>query len=55
MGLSLHRIADIRALYGEDQESTSEINFENPTRAPRPSGHVIAARITAENPDEVWS
>lgn len=28
------------------------INFENPRHKPQPKGHVIAARITSENPDE---
>ena len=53
MGLPLHRIKDIRVLYGEDPWGESPIDFENPTHKPLPKGHVIAARITSENPDEV--
>eukprot|EP01135_Chromosphaera_perkinsii_P003334 Nk52_evm34s240 gene=Nk52_evmTU34s240 len=52
MGIPLHRMQDIRALYGEDIAGSNEIDFENPTVEPKPSGHVIATRITAENPDE---
>lgn len=58
MGLPLHRIRDIRTLYGVAPHAASEIDFEmtNPgadsvQRRPRPKGHVVAARITAENPD----
>ena len=53
MGIPLHRLKDIRLLYGMDAWGTSEINFENPIPKPDPRGHVIAARITSENPDEV--
>lgn len=52
MGLSLHRIKDIRLLYGESPWGDSEIDFESPTHRNEPYGHVIAARITSENPDE---
>lgn len=48
----MHRIKDIRLLYGESPWGTSVIDFENPRNKPRPWGHVIAARITSENPDE---
>ncbi|ORZ25473.1 acetyl-CoA carboxylase [Absidia repens] len=58
MGIPMHRIRDIRVLYGVQPNSSSEIDFdlENPTslqshRRPVPKGHVIAVRITAENPD----
>ena len=30
----------------------TKIDFHQPKFEPRPSGHVIAARITSENPDE---
>lgn len=53
MGIPLHRIKDIRALYGEKPWGDSPINFQTPANAPSPRGHVIAARITSENPDEV--
>ena len=58
MGIPLHRIRDIRQLYGVAPNGSSEIDFDmtNPEfnqlqRKPRPKGHVIAVRITAENPD----
>jgi len=53
MGVPLHRIKDIRLLYGEDPWGDTKINFEIPENPPIPKGHVIAARITSENPDEV--
>lgn len=52
MGLALHRIKDIRLLYGESSWGDNPIDFENPPHKPSPYGHVIAARITSENPDE---
>ncbi|XP_064542878.1 acetyl-CoA carboxylase isoform X1 [Drosophila montana] len=52
MGIPLYRLKDIRLLYGESPWGSSVIDFENPPNKPRPSGHVIAARITSENPDE---
>ncbi|TBU46750.1 acetyl CoA carboxylase [Dichomitus squalens] len=58
MGIPLHRIRHIRQLYGVEHSGTSEIDFDmvDPEastlqRKPRPKGHVIAVRITAENPD----
>ncbi|KDQ26722.1 hypothetical protein PLEOSDRAFT_51540 [Pleurotus ostreatus PC15] len=58
MGVPLHRIRDIRQLYGVGPHGTSEIDFDMTTpeanslqRKPRPKGHVVAVRITAENPD----
>uniref|UniRef100_A0A667YQG2 acetyl-CoA carboxylase n=1 Tax=Myripristis murdjan TaxID=586833 RepID=A0A667YQG2_9TELE len=52
MGIPLHRIKDIRLLYGETPWGDTTINFEAPDCIPSPRGHVIAARITSENPDE---
>ncbi|KAG8455711.1 hypothetical protein GDO86_001775 [Hymenochirus boettgeri] len=52
MGVPLYRIKDIRVLYGETPWGDSPICFENPVNTPNPRGHVIAARITSENPDE---
>ncbi|KAL5475565.1 hypothetical protein EMCRGX_G025395 [Ephydatia muelleri] len=52
MGLPLHRIKDVRLLYKKDPWGSSPINFDSPDPAPTPHGHVIACRITAENPDE---
>lgn len=81
MGIPLHRIRDIRVLYGLDPWGTTTIDFDGindaqlarlqaraagetqttvlpsssnelVARCPAPHGHVIACRITAENPDE---
>lgn len=50
MGIPLHRIPDIRKLYGFDVFGNSPIDFDNAERVP-PTSHCIAVRITAENPD----
>lgn len=50
MGIPLHRIPDIRKLYNRDPEGTDAIDFDSEEQRP-PHGHVIACRITAENPD----
>jgi acetyl-CoA carboxylase / biotin carboxylase 1 len=59
MGLPLHRIRDIRLLYGADHSTASEIDFdfskENSSqtqRRPAPKGHTTACRITSEDPGE---
>ncbi|XP_027567061.2 acetyl-CoA carboxylase 2 isoform X1 [Pipra filicauda] len=52
MGVPLHRIKDIRVLYGESPWGDTPISFHSPTNPPVPRGHVIAARITSENPEE---
>ncbi|XP_075245260.1 acetyl-CoA carboxylase-like isoform X3 [Convolutriloba macropyga] len=52
MGISLHRIKDIRLLYREHPYNDTPIDFDNPVVYPQPKGHVIACRITSENPDE---
>ncbi|XP_056276127.1 acetyl-CoA carboxylase isoform X3 [Pseudoliparis swirei] len=52
MGIPLYRMKDIRLLYGETPWGDSVIDFEAPEYTPSPRGHVIAARITSENPDE---
>lgn len=52
MGLPLSAIKDIRLYFGESPWSDTAIDFENPRHKPQPWGHVIAARITSENPDE---
>lgn len=58
MGVPLHRIRDIRTLYGMDPHGITEIDFDgsnpdsvNTQRKPTPKGHVVACRITGENPD----
>ncbi|CAK7201522.1 acetyl-coenzyme-A carboxylase [Sporothrix eucalyptigena] len=59
MGLPLHRIRDIRLLYGVDPKTTTEIDFEfkneesgKVQRRPTPKGHTTACRITSEDPGE---
>ncbi|XP_071442085.1 acetyl-CoA carboxylase isoform X1 [Hetaerina americana] len=52
MGIPLHQIKDIRLLYGETPWGGTPIDFDFPFHQPQPCGHVIAARITSENPDE---
>lgn len=59
MGLPLHRIRDIRLLYGADPHTSSAIDFDFTTegsvqnqRRPTPKGHCTACRITSEDPDE---
>ena len=59
MGLPLHRIKDIRLLYGADPHTSSLIDFDFSTegsvqnqRRPTPKGHCTACRITSEDPDE---
>ncbi|XP_067945833.1 acetyl-CoA carboxylase-like [Watersipora subatra] len=52
MGIPLHRIKDIRVLYGADLWADNAIDFDDPVFKPQAKGHVIAARITSENPDQ---
>ncbi|KAF2729821.1 hypothetical protein EJ04DRAFT_580361 [Polyplosphaeria fusca] len=59
MGLPLHRIRDIRLLYGADPHTASPIDFDftkqasaQNQRRPTPKGHCTACRITSEDPDE---
>ncbi|KAI5863331.1 acetyl-CoA carboxylase [Durotheca rogersii] len=59
MGIPLHRISDIRLLYGLDPKSSTEIDFEfkdpqsdKTQRRPHPRGHCTACRITSEDPGE---
>ncbi|TAQ87875.1 hypothetical protein B7494_g3801 [Chlorociboria aeruginascens] len=59
MGLPLHRIRDIRLLYGADPNTSSEIDFDfskensaQTQRRPTPKGHTTACRITSEDPGE---
>ncbi|PWN29106.1 putative acetyl-CoA carboxylase [Jaminaea rosea] len=58
MGIPLNRIRDIRTLYGMDPRGSDPIDFDfvdpeshKKQRKPQPKGHVVACRITAENPD----
>ncbi|KAI9884244.1 MAG: NADH:ubiquinone oxidoreductase [Watsoniomyces obsoletus] len=59
MGLPLHRIRDIRLLYGVDPQAATPIDFEfsrpdsvKTQRRPTPKGHTTACRITSEDPGE---
>lgn len=59
MGIPLHRIRDIRLLYGTDPNTSTEIDFDfskeeslKTQRRPQPQGHTTACRITSEDPGE---
>lgn len=59
MGIPLHRIRDIRLLYGADPGTSTEIDFDfanedsvKTQRRPTPKGHTTACRITSEDPGE---
>lgn len=59
MGIPMHRIRDIRTLYGVDPHTSTEIDFEfknenslTTQRRPTPKGHCTACRITSEDPGE---
>ncbi|KAK5946859.1 acetyl-coenzyme-A carboxylase [Knufia obscura] len=59
MGIPLHRVRDIRLLYGVDPHTTSEIDFHfskpesmKLQRRPQAKGHCTACRITSEDPNE---
>ncbi|KAG1739713.1 acetyl-CoA carboxylase [Suillus lakei] len=58
MGIPLHRIRHILTLYSVAPNASSKIDFNmvkpesnQLQHKPRPKGHVVAVRITAENPD----
>ena len=51
MGIALSRIPEIRIFYGKNPKTVEPIDFLNDDYI-YPNNHVIAARITAENPDE---
>lgn len=51
MGIPLYNIPEVRRLYGRDMYGTDKIDFMEEDYKPLDT-HVIAARITAENPDE---
>ena len=51
MGIPLNRIPDIRKFHGCDVDDDSAIDFMEEDYV-LPERHLIAARITAENPDE---
>jgi acetyl-CoA carboxylase/biotin carboxylase 1 len=51
MGIPLYSIPEVRRMYGRDMYGTDKIDFMTEDYKPIDT-HVIAARITAENPDE---
>jgi acetyl-CoA carboxylase/biotin carboxylase 1 len=51
MGIALDRIPEIRAFFGRSPEGKDKIDFLTDEYV-YPDKHIIAARITAENPDE---
>jgi biotin carboxylase/biotin carboxyl carrier protein len=51
MGIPLHAIPDIREFYMLDPNDTTPIDFKTAPQRP-PLCHTVAARITAENPDD---
>lgn len=59
MGIPMHRIRDIRLMYGVDPHLSTSIDFEftSPNagltqRRPAPKGHCTACRITSEDPGQ---
>lgn len=50
MGIPLFQIREIRKLWNQPEEGNGVFELSNETRL-KPFGHVVAARITAENPD----
>jgi biotin carboxylase len=52
MGIPLHRIREIRLLWNEQPFGETPLDLDNLRLRKPPHGHVIATRITAENPDE---
>eukprot|EP01038_Epipyxis_sp_PR26KG_P010409 gene10409-13983_t len=50
MGIPLHRIVDIRKMYGRNPKGKDTIDYDFTERAPNPR-HCIAVRVTAENPE----
>jgi acetyl-CoA carboxylase/biotin carboxylase 1 len=53
MGIPLSRVPDIRRFYGLEPEGTSKIDFLE-DKYVYPDCHIMAARITAENPDDAF-
>mmetsp|Transcript_87993 Transcript_87993/g.156027 ORF Transcript_87993/g.156027 Transcript_87993/m.156027 type:complete len:2134 (-) Transcript_87993:174-6575(-) len=51
MGIPLYNVPEIRKFYGLDASDTTPVDFFK-TDYPPITSHVLASRITAENPDE---
>jgi len=52
MGIPLHNVPEVRRFYGEDYNGIGEFDLDQFKKHSEYEKHVIAARITAENPDE---
>ena len=52
MGIPLNNIPEVRTFYGEDAKAIGDINLDYFKPSSEYRKHVIAARITAENPDD---
>lgn len=52
MGIPLYNIPEVRVFYDEDKSSIGEIDLDHYKPHSKYPNHCIAARITAENPDE---
>eukprot|EP00966_Prymnesium_polylepis_P292106 6746052-Prymnesium_polylepis.1 len=52
MGIPLHNIPEVRTFYGKDFGGIGEFDLDYFKPNSAYEKHVIAARITAENPDE---
>jgi len=52
MGIKLYNIPEVRRFYGEDYNAIGEFDLQQFKKHSQYEKHVIAARITAENPDE---
>ena len=52
MGIPLYNVPEVRAFYDEDPNAIGAFNLEYYKPFDKYDKHVIAARITAENPDE---
>merc|ERR1719183_2799800 len=52
MGIPLHNIPEVRSFYNEDPDAIGKFDLAQFKSFDEYDNHVIAARITAENPDE---
>ena len=51
MGVPLHRIPDVRRMYGKDPAGVDAIDFEKDQQV-APLGHVVAVRVTSEDAND---
>lgn len=52
MGIPLYNVPEIRRFWGSDYDGVGEIDLTHFKPSSEYPKHVMAARITAENPDE---